>query len=556
MPMEHTTEHHTETELARRFSAAKEVRLATREFSRMRSVLAAKIRGDGTRADAARRRMWQGQGAPFLTFFLRPVPAVLLIMFFVVSGSGISFAAEGALPGDFLYPVKVAVNEEIRARLAFSDEAKTEWEAARVERRLEEAETLAEQGRLDAEILVKIEERFEEHAERMRGRLDALEAGGNIESAAALGSNFETVLNTHERILEKFAGRDAGTDLSATIEARIATATPESVPDQGGKGREVRSLLEKIRSKKRGVREVRVEAEAKVSNLAEAKARDAAEARMRSAEKKLQDARAKLDERRPRLGAEAVLRIEARLNAAIEAFAEGNAALGSGAASQAFIYFQRAFRIAQEAELLLKASERLERDVIINGFSGDGEEAGNDIREDLLGDEEDDSGSEEGAEEVSRISTKFGELELRRHGDGTTELRGALMRETPCVNWKLDVSTESGKAPARAEIRIRKETAGELCIQVLGKPQEIRASVRMKDTAEYRVMVDGETVFEGTIGESSGSGDPGEPGRNGHGGENESQIETEVEASASTGGNRGGTSAEGNASVNVEIINE
>lgn len=551
--MEYTPEHHTEKELDRRFSAAKEVRLDPRESSRMRSVLAAKIRGAGIERDTTRRPM--ARGVSFFTLFLRPVPAMLLIAVFIISGSGISFAAEGALPGDLLYPVKVTVNEEIRARLAFSDEAKTEWEAARVERRLEEAETLVEQGRLDAEIRVEIEERFEKHAERMRGRIEAFEEGGNVESAAAFGSNLETVLNTHERILEKLAGLGAGPGLATTMEVRSASAMPESVARGSREKKEVESLLKKIRSRKRGVQEARTGAEGKVANLTETAARRAAEARMQSAEKKIRDVREKLDDVRQYLGEESAANIEVRFAAAASALADGSAALGKSAANQAFLDFQRAFRIAQEAELLIKASERLERDMIANGFSreddDDREDFDDDADEDT--DEHDEDEGEETGEEARRIQTRFGELELKRHDDGTTELRGMLSRENPCVNWKLNVSTSSGGASARAEIKIQKEVTSEVCIQMLGKPQEIRAKVQMKDRAEYRVSIDGETVFEGTIGDSSGSGGSGDSGQ---GGEDGSRVETEVNASANTGGNRGGTIREGDASVNVEIRNE
>lgn len=59
----------------------------------------------------------------------------------VVSGS-VSFAAEGSYPGDFLYPVKIYINEGVEGSLSFSSEDKLAWRVERLERRLDEVVTL------------------------------------------------------------------------------------------------------------------------------------------------------------------------------------------------------------------------------------------------------------------------------------------------------------------------------------------------------------------------------------------------------------------------------
>lgn len=70
----------------------------------------------------------------------RNVGAAALIL--ILASTGVSFAAEGTLPGDLLYPVKVNVNEEVRGALTTSNTAKMNWEKERVVRRVEETETL------------------------------------------------------------------------------------------------------------------------------------------------------------------------------------------------------------------------------------------------------------------------------------------------------------------------------------------------------------------------------------------------------------------------------
>lgn len=72
---------------------------------------------------------------------------VCAVLFLSLLVSGTSYAAEGSLPGDFLYPIKVNMNEEVRGLFVFSVNARAGWEVARVERRLEEAEHLAVRGK-------------------------------------------------------------------------------------------------------------------------------------------------------------------------------------------------------------------------------------------------------------------------------------------------------------------------------------------------------------------------------------------------------------------------
>src|SRR5436309_3366576 len=86
-------------------------------------------------------------------FLLKPIsmPVFAIITILALMGGGTSLAAQNALPGDFLYPVKVNVNENIVAGLAFTAEAKAKVETDLAERRLEEAAELAEKSHMSAE---------------------------------------------------------------------------------------------------------------------------------------------------------------------------------------------------------------------------------------------------------------------------------------------------------------------------------------------------------------------------------------------------------------------
>src|ERR1700733_8381579 len=70
--------------------------------------------------------------------------ATLAIIF--GTGVGFSFAAQSALPGEFLYPVKTGVNEQVLAWFTGSDQAKAQLYISFANTRLQEVETLAAKG--------------------------------------------------------------------------------------------------------------------------------------------------------------------------------------------------------------------------------------------------------------------------------------------------------------------------------------------------------------------------------------------------------------------------
>ncbi len=148
-----------------------------------------------------------------LKLLRNPMPLILIVALLV--GGGASYAAEGALPGDLLYPIKVGVNEEVRALVAFSGEAKANWEAERAGRRLEEAEKLAAQGNLDNDTSVKIEEKFENHADKVRQKIEEFNRKQDFKTATEVSSNFAISLKAHEKIISNLASASEGSELDA-----------------------------------------------------------------------------------------------------------------------------------------------------------------------------------------------------------------------------------------------------------------------------------------------------------------------------------------------------
>jgi hypothetical protein len=95
----------------------------------------------------------------FAPFFGRAFAVALVIIILVVSGGyGVAQAANQSLPGETLYPVKTHVSEPLIGTFQWTDEKRALWEHTRAERRLKEAETLAETGRLGENEKKEIEQ--------------------------------------------------------------------------------------------------------------------------------------------------------------------------------------------------------------------------------------------------------------------------------------------------------------------------------------------------------------------------------------------------------------
>jgi hypothetical protein len=112
--------------------------------------------------------------------------AYLTILFALIAavGGGISWQANKALPGDPLYQYKVSVNEEIERQLARSDEAAVSWDIALLKERIDDAEALADQGKLDARAQTDVTDSITEIVKNLTAVVDKLEANGHAKLAA------------------------------------------------------------------------------------------------------------------------------------------------------------------------------------------------------------------------------------------------------------------------------------------------------------------------------------------------------------------------------------
>lgn len=151
----------------------------------------------------------------------------------VLITSGVAAAAEGTIPGDLLYGVKVHVTEEIRSAIARTPATKAAWETRRLERRLTEAEKII-QKKPNPQALSSLELDINAHTERVQKSIDDMERSGNIQAAAEASSNIEAPLTAHKKILQELKKSKKET-------TRIIEAVEDSEHSVGAR----RQILEK-----------------------------------------------------------------------------------------------------------------------------------------------------------------------------------------------------------------------------------------------------------------------------------------------------------------------
>lgn len=162
------------------------------------------------------------------------VPAFAAVLLLVMTG-GVSLAAEGALPGDSLYSLKINVNEQVRDLAAVTPSAKGHVAVEATERRLQEAATLSARGQLNNEKKAIVQKEFIKHADQVKNQVASLVSENDITGAQEIAANFESSLRAHEVILEKISTDTISTDsthltsLIATVKTELATTTVSRV---------------------------------------------------------------------------------------------------------------------------------------------------------------------------------------------------------------------------------------------------------------------------------------------------------------------------------------
>ncbi len=122
----------------------------------------------------------------------------------VASGTGMSVMARTALPGDFLYAVKVHVNENVSAALQSSPDARALFETELLESRLREAAQLATAGQLKGDLYSSVSRGINRQLTRTQDAAAALALSGQDDAALDVHSQVESDLTANANVLISF----------------------------------------------------------------------------------------------------------------------------------------------------------------------------------------------------------------------------------------------------------------------------------------------------------------------------------------------------------------
>lgn len=138
----------------------------------------------------------------------------------ILSGS-LSLVAENSLPGDVLYPVKINVNEGVRDLVAVSSDAQAKWDTTKIERRIIEAKTLQQEGKLDTAKKDILKSEVASHIQSLKNNLVSIEKSGNQTEVKNIKDNLGSLVSS-ERLALPTGERGAG----QIVKNLTSTSTP------------------------------------------------------------------------------------------------------------------------------------------------------------------------------------------------------------------------------------------------------------------------------------------------------------------------------------------
>jgi|GEM_PF-5713972 len=311
----------------------KEVQLSVSEKNEMRKALLNMMSQVPLAASVAAPR----HSYSFRSLWMIRMPITIALV--LALSAGTSFAAQRAIPGDILYPVKVGVNEKVETLLAVSPKGSASVGVKHALTRLEEAVKLAENGKLDVVTQAQVKEDFYQNIADIKSNLKKLEGTGDFNAAADINGKFEEALGGH---LGAFVELSSGGGSNVAEVADIANSV----------GAELQSAQhERIAVRQR-----------EVQTATEGTTAVKAERALTLAEKRIMEVETYISSFGTTSKASAARdQAHLRLSRAHESVARGKSELAAGAYREAFTLFKESETLAQDAKLLAVLDARVKK---------------------------------------------------------------------------------------------------------------------------------------------------------------------------------------------------
>ncbi len=151
--------------------------------------------------DKGRRTDLSSQFSWFVYLSKRQYVYVALVVL-LFTGSGLVFASNNSLPGDLLYPVKINIAEKIEGATMIGQEAQINWQTEKLNRRFEEVEVLAAQGKLNKSNRILVENNLNKTASTLEKVIQDDEAT-STEEMDETKTTIGLQVSAHNQILQK-----------------------------------------------------------------------------------------------------------------------------------------------------------------------------------------------------------------------------------------------------------------------------------------------------------------------------------------------------------------
>ena len=342
--------------------AADDIRLSATEKTRMSNVVQSYMRFNALPKPVTTYT----RTVDWLVYLHRPVATALVLV--LISGTGVSFAAESSLPGDALYAVKKNITEPVRVALATGAEAKANVQIDLAERRIEEAATLSSEGRLDEATQDELAASFETHAASAAAEVEKIDEDSS--ARVELASRFETRLAAHEAVLATIQESNEKKSLSRAIRtAGLAVADIRTRAEERASvsspivAASFATTMDAVpRAETMSLKTAGESAPAATSKTDEVKYDARAAERMRgAAEKQLKATNKKMKLLSSRLESSYKMGVQAELKHAQDLIASGRVLMNDKATAHAFHAFQESLVISERLNVMLNASTALKK---------------------------------------------------------------------------------------------------------------------------------------------------------------------------------------------------
>ena len=358
----------------------------------------------------------------------------------LVMGGSVSFAAENTLPGDVLYSMKVYVNENARAAVAFTDKSKAELAVELANRRLEEAGKLALRGTLDVDTEASIVTNVENHVKDAREKLAKLRSHDD-EGASEIGGDLSSVLSAHGVVLAKARRekeKERNTDSVRSIDALGVVLAKMESEDEDGDDEDNEHMA--ILAAKMG------------TSSTSPVVRAAAEGKKNAAQHKLEEVARKLANQST--AGSATTTAQVKFTEAQGVFAQGEISFNAGDYAEAFNAFKQTIRLAQQAKRLADLEDEFTGEFNVDLHESDDDDDMNDDDNSTTTSER--KGDKKDRERSKKENSSEIEIEIHTREDMSDDADSRDRDEK--IKTQIETETQTDDSGSHTKIKIEGNT--------------------------------------------------------------------------------------------------